>query len=339
MQHGTSGSQTSYWEARKAALLAEGARKQLELDSLRERDAILHSELARSHKEAPPPQLAPAPAAEKQVGEEVALLEAKLEAAQQAQRSLEQLLEGAEAEKAKALADAAYRHELELQRTSAFWLSRAAAAESETESTLSEALVAVEAAHEAAAAQAAEAHERELLDLRLSWQNRCEQLERRYEVLEGAQEAAAASPAAAAAEEAPHAEEAPPAEAAPAEAGPAEEALVEVLQQELTEMEERYDELKEQQEVMLQTVELSSRRLDEAEEAMEAQRRQSEVELQRTSAFWIDRCKFAEEETASVRAEAQAATAEAERLRMQAEVDLQKTAAFWIDRLARDRKE
>ena len=122
----------SFWEARRAKLLADAARKAADLDSLRLRDTILHEALSKERQLAAasggaPPAIAPhaEPAREaaaepphiSELQERVASLEDELEAAQR-------LLEGLAEETRRTLAAAASKHEIELQRTAAFWIDR-----------------------------------------------------------------------------------------------------------------------------------------------------------------------------------------------------------------------
>ena len=110
-------SQASFWEARRAKLLADAARKAADLDSLRLRDTILHEALSKERQLAAasggaPPAIAPhaEPAREaaaepphiSELQERVASLEDELEAAQR-------LLEGLAEETRRTLAAALSR--------------------------------------------------------------------------------------------------------------------------------------------------------------------------------------------------------------------------------------
>ncbi len=84
--------------------------------------------------------------------------------------------------------------------------------------------------------------------------------------------------------------------AAPAgSAAPAGAARVEELERELASLEEDYDALSERLEVQQETISMASARLDQLADALEAQAYKAEVELQKTSAFWIERLRESDE--------------------------------------------
>ena len=223
-------SQASFWEARRAKLLADAARKAADLDSLRLRDTILHEALSKQRQltaasGGAPPAIAPhaEPAREaaaepphiSELQERVASLEDELEAAQR-------LLEGLAEETRRTLAAAASKHEIELQRTAAFWIDRL----SELEST-----------HDEAAAAAALRHERQRQQVGACWSEKLQDTQRpAVGMLRLASEGGASAAAAAA--------------AAKAAALPvARDEVIDALEAELEKLEEKHEELAEQHQV------------------------------------------------------------------------------------------
>ena len=65
--------------------------------------------------------------------------------------------------------------------------------------------------------------------------------------------------------------------------------------------------------------------------ALRTQLHQAELNLQRTAAFWIERLDAARAQAAEAEGLAAAAAAAAEASDLQREIDVQKTAAFWIE--------
>ncbi len=237
-------SQASFWEARRAKLLADAARKAADLDSLRLRDTILHEALSKERQLAAasggaPPAIAPhaEPAREaaaepphiSELQERVASLEDELEAAQR-------LLEGLAEETRRTLAAAASKHEIELQRTAAFWIDRLSELESTADATLAEGLSAVEAAHDEAAAAAALRHERQVQQVGAFWIEKLQDTQRpAVGMLRLASEGDASAAAAAAAKAA----------ALPV----ARDEVIDALEAELEKLEEKHEELAEQHQV------------------------------------------------------------------------------------------
>ena len=103
------------------------------------------------------------------------------------------------------------------------------------------------------------------------------------------------------------------------------------LEAELDGLEVDYENLAERLDVQTETITLANMRLDEVAAALEAQALSAEQQLQRTSAFWLDKLNGAKAEAA----EAVELREALEAAKMQREVDLQKTSAFWIEKVKR----
>lgn len=108
------------------------------------------------------------------------------------------------------------------------------------------------------------------------------------------------------------------------------DAAVRAREEELQLLEAEFDTLGEQMEVQTETISLANARLDEVLEAFERVELTAEVQLQRTSAFWLDKLAATKAEAAQVGPLREALAAMA----TQREVDVQKVTAFWLERLA-----
>jgi len=258
----------SFWEARIRQLEGERVRRELELSELQQREQI-YLESAAALAPLPASRDTTSPDAASAV--DVASLAAEHEAAMDRARLV---------------------HEVELQRTSAFWLQRleqqkqearaqaeAPSAPAPAEAAPSAQVAVGEVAEEVAAAEAATAaallqREVDVQKTAAFWLVRLEE------------ERAATAAAVAAAQEAAR-----------------KEAL---LDGELDAMEADYDAMTDRMEVMTETMTLVSGQLDAMEDKIEEAEEAAEINLQKTAAFWLSRLDDERKKTAAAASEAEA---------------------------------
>ena len=129
------------------------------------------------------------------------------------------------------------------------------------------------------------------------------------------------------------ADSAPPPAPAPmpiASANAAAQERIAALEEEIDRLEEESDSLTDRLEVQGETIMLANGRLDQVSAAFEAQTLKAEEELQRVSAFWLEKraaLKASADETSALREALDGAE-------VKREVDVQRVSAYWLDRVA-----
>ncbi len=346
-----------YWQMRSQREVERTASFQRDLDEFLERERIyighvkaLQAEInelrmlgaatapAAPDQPAAPLPMAAAPGEAVVAAEELHALDSQIQAdieewGSKLKRSL------AEAEKARdalgeQLEAAKLAREVDVQRTSAFWLERlsrqsaehtegataAAAAEAtglrEQLDATQRALAAAQAAREldvqkvAAFWVAKLAEEREAADKATAfWMAAAER-----EAASAASAASAPDPESIKAEAAAAAAAAAATPVAAAAVGAADESreqrlqsLVHSLEAELAGLEEDYEDLSERMEVQSETIQIASGRLEELADAFEAQALQAERQLQSSAAFWVAKLSRERAEHAAALGASQAA--------------------------------